>query len=165
MKQKIETSKITLGTAQLGLRYGVSNKIGKPDLDISHKILKTASQNNIFSFDSAPNYGDSEEILGNYFKEHKTNFEPIIITKIPSIKCLNENPTFSEVYEKVKSSLVNSMTRLNLEKISFSLLHDPIDMVKYNGFVVKSNGPSEILINFFKFLAISKVFLLSTSMR
>ena len=99
--KKIETSKITLGTAQLGLKYGISNKIGKPNLNLIDKILKTATQNNIFSFDTAPDYGNSEEILGNYFNENKNNFEPTIVTKIPSIRHTNNQPTFDEVWDIV----------------------------------------------------------------
>ena len=136
--KEIETSKITLGTAQLGLKYGISNKIGKPNLNLIDKILKTATQNNIFSFDTAPDYGNSEEILGNYFNENKNNFEPTIVTKIPSIRHTNNQPTFDEVYEKIKVSVLNSIARLRLDKISVSLLHDPNDMVRYNGYIVKS---------------------------
>ena len=40
--KEIEISKITLGTAQLGLKYGISNKKGKPNLNIVDEILKTA---------------------------------------------------------------------------------------------------------------------------
>ena len=61
-------SKITLGTAQLGFDYGISNKKGKPTDDQSYRILQTALDNGITSFDTAPVYGNSENLIGNFLK-------------------------------------------------------------------------------------------------
>ena len=35
----MQISKLTLGTVQLGLKYGIANRIGKPNLESSYDIL------------------------------------------------------------------------------------------------------------------------------
>ncbi len=40
-------SKITLGTAQLGLNYGISNIGGKLDFETSLKLIKFNSKNRV----------------------------------------------------------------------------------------------------------------------
>ena len=35
-------SKMTLGTVQLGMDYGIKNTTGKPDMNAAHEILRTA---------------------------------------------------------------------------------------------------------------------------
>lgn len=130
-------SKITLGTVQLGLKYGIANKLGKPDLKSAYEILQMASQNGINSFDTAPNYGDSEEILGQYFQKSRPSTKPIITTKIPKIT-LDEERSAEIVYDNVKMSVLRSSKLLGIEKIPICLLHDPSDMKKYDGMVRKS---------------------------
>ena len=56
--------KIILGTAQLGLDYGITNQNGKPSIETALDIIKTSLDNNITIFDTARGYGDSEKILG-----------------------------------------------------------------------------------------------------
>jgi aryl-alcohol dehydrogenase-like predicted oxidoreductase len=130
-------SKITLGTVQLGLKYGIANKMGKPDLESSYEILQTASQNGINSFDTAPNYGDSEKILGQYFDKLSLPVKPVITTKIPKVT-LDEGQSAKLVYDNVKTSVLKSSKLLGMDKIPICLLHDPSDMKKYNGAVTKS---------------------------
>jgi aryl-alcohol dehydrogenase-like predicted oxidoreductase len=60
----MKLSKLCLGTAQLGLDYGVNNLTGKPRFEESRAIIQTALESGITAFDTAPAYGDSEEILG-----------------------------------------------------------------------------------------------------
>jgi len=61
--------KIILGTAQFGLDYGVSNKHGKTGpLEVS-EILKLGNKLGIQELDTAPSYGDSEQILARNFSD------------------------------------------------------------------------------------------------
>ena len=57
--------KLCLGTAQFGMNYGITNQMGKPKDNEIDLILKSALNNNIFYFDTANAYGNSEIILGN----------------------------------------------------------------------------------------------------
>lgn len=137
MGSSLDISKITLGTAQLGLKYGIANKLGKPDLQLAHEILRVASQNGIISFDTAPNYGDSERILGEYFQKLESSEKPTIITKIPKTT-LDEEQSAELVYDNVKTSVLKSSKLLGVKKIPICLLHDPSDMKKHNGLVKES---------------------------
>jgi len=133
----LNISKITLGTAQLGFNYGISNTKGKPTDDQSYRILQTALDNGITSFDTAPVYGSSEELIGNFLK-NKEYSNLTILTKVSKIKSKNNHPSYDEVKDIVKKLLIASKDRLNVKKISICLLHDPLDMHSFDGFVVKS---------------------------
>ena len=79
-------NKLILGTVQMGLAYGINNKIGKVSLSKSLDILKCAFDNGIRTLDTAEVYGDAHYIIGLFherFPDSKFN----IITKFPhSIK-------------------------------------------------------------------------------
>jgi aryl-alcohol dehydrogenase-like predicted oxidoreductase len=120
MGSSFDISKITLGTVQLGLKYGIANKVGKPDLKSAYEILQIASQNGINSFDTAPNYGDSEKILGQYFQQSGSTIKPVITTKIPKIT-LGKEQTSEHVYNNVKMSISKSSRLLGVEKIPICL--------------------------------------------
>ena len=68
LKQPMETkflkSKIALGTAQLGLNYGIANRKGKIAQSEMRKILKMAIKNNINTIETAESYGNCEKKLG-----------------------------------------------------------------------------------------------------
>ena len=133
----MNVSKITLGTAQLGFDYGISNTNGKPTDKQSYRILQTALDNGITSFDTSPVYGSSEDLIGNFLKNNEYP-NLTILTKISKIKSKNNHPSLDEVKGIVKKSLIASKDRLNVKKISICLLHDPLDMHSFDGFVVKS---------------------------
>ena len=72
--------KLTLGTAQFGLDYGVANTIGQVDKDETIKILTFAKQEGINTLDTAIGYGDSEKRLGQAGIDSWN-----IITKLPEV--------------------------------------------------------------------------------
>ena len=51
------TSRLVLGTAQLGMKYGVANTLGQPSTHVSQKIIDTAVEQGIVCFDTAVAYG------------------------------------------------------------------------------------------------------------
>ena len=71
MKNKEILSKITLGTAQLGFPYGIANQIGEISSIHATEILRHSINMKINSFDTAPNYGKSEEVIGNFIQNSK----------------------------------------------------------------------------------------------
>ncbi|HCN38012.1 MAG TPA: aldo/keto reductase, partial [Bacteroidetes bacterium] len=73
----------TLGTAQLGLDYGIANSSGKPDKNSAFEILNQSVKSGVRYYDTAAAYGNSEEILGEFFSSH--NSDVFIITKIPPV--------------------------------------------------------------------------------
>ena len=56
--------RLTLGTVQFGMHYGINNLFGVPDLDRSLSIINEAVSKGIKSIDTACAYGNAEDILG-----------------------------------------------------------------------------------------------------
>ena len=121
----MKISRMTLGTAQLGMDYGIANKNGKPDISKAHEILKLAQESAINCLDTAPAYGDSQEIIGGF----ENNFH--ISTKIAGL----EGPDYvAEISQSVK----NSLAQLNASSVSFCLFHSAADMMLEDGEPVKA---------------------------
>ena len=83
-------NKIILGTAQFGMNYGINNLKGRPTKSEVFDILKYAYSKGINELDTASNYGNSEQIIGEFFLLNpKLKFN--ITTKISSKKKTLEN--------------------------------------------------------------------------
>jgi aryl-alcohol dehydrogenase-like predicted oxidoreductase len=114
-------SKLTLGTAQLGQQYGIANTTGKPSERNAHEIISVALHNGIKCIDTAPVYGNSEEIVGSYLHHRPSNCT--VVTKLPH--CFFENGhSFKEVYPVVKSWLNTSLSNLKMKYIPIYLVRD-----------------------------------------
>ncbi len=136
--QSMDISKLTLGTVQLGLNYGIANTSGKPDHQQSYEILKAASDNGVNSFDTAPGYGDSELIIGSFISSHPAfSKPPVIATKLPPIN-LDGRATFQKTYALVREYVIGSIQRLQIERIPIYLLHRASDINAYGGLVIES---------------------------
>lgn len=124
-------SKITLGTAQLGLDYGISNETGKLDQATSNAILDTAIECGINTIDTAILYGDSEEKIGKWLQ--KSGITVNVITKIPYVKDLKGNALVNEIVKLTKQS----MNRLNSNKI-YGLMFHSCEFIRSNFNEVKA---------------------------
>lgn len=81
MSLTVSTS-LVLGTVQLGLPYGIANKIGQPSQDVAADVVRTAWASGIREFDTAQDYGTSEEILGKAFAQLGVSSQAKVISKI-----------------------------------------------------------------------------------
>ena len=112
----MKISKITLGTVQLGLNYGINNVSGKPDSETSFAILDKARDGGINVFDTASGYGDSETVIGNYIAAR--NISDIkIVTKYK----LGE---VSDVETALRESAELSLEKLKIKSIDIYMSHD-----------------------------------------
>ncbi len=137
-------SKICLGTVQFGMPYGISNKSGKASqIDVT-STMQYAYENGITMLDSAPSYGNSEEVIGKTIGEGNWD----IITKTPGFTTKEiknkhlENLvyTFNKSIEKIgRSSLYGLMIHAcdDLLKPGGSLLLQKMDDLKSAGLVKK----------------------------
>jgi aryl-alcohol dehydrogenase-like predicted oxidoreductase len=121
----MKLSKITLGTAQLGLDYGISNKNGKPNISSAQAILDLAYQQGVNVIDTAGDYGDSENIIGNYLASHP-DWQPNLITKFKLGRGVG-NGLARLVAEKIETRL----KRLKQKSIYGVMLHDYSDLQEY----------------------------------
>ena len=55
---------LVLGTAQLGMPYGIGNRAGQPNPSRAMDIVREARDHGISEFDTAQHYGTSEAVLG-----------------------------------------------------------------------------------------------------
>lgn len=123
---------LALGTAQLGLDYGIANKSGKPPKEEALAILRYAHSMGVDYLDTAPEYGDSERIIGIFLKQHRHLKDklPNIITKLPKLSPLTT--VESIIRKKVETSLNN----LEIDKLHVYLLHHPGDIESYHSSVL-----------------------------
>lgn len=84
------TRRLCLGTAQLGMDYGIANKKGRLSKDEVFEILENCRNYGIDTLDTAYEYGDSEEVIGNYISVSKYDFK--IISKMPKDLDKDQDP-------------------------------------------------------------------------
>lgn len=124
---------LVLGTAQLGLNYGINNNFGKPNEIEVFDMLDCALNNGIRILDTAGAYGDSEQIIGKYLNKHKNAFK--IATKLPEIN--NEGD--------IKRNIEKSLNKLGISSIDYYLVHSFNDIIKHKEIInileqYKKNG-------------------------
>lgn len=111
-------SKISLGTVQFGMNYGINNKLGQVSEKEVFEILDYSHNKGIISLDTSYLYGSSESVIGKFFKDRSINFE--IVSKLPSINNIN----VIDIFKK-------SLFRLNKNSIYGYLIHH-FDFFKNN---------------------------------
>lgn len=116
-------SKFMLGTVQLGVNYGMANKIGKPSEEAAFELLDTAKAHGVTALDTASHYGDSERVVGAWLQSRKA--ECFTVSKF---KLFSEDP-LSELEEQI----VESKARLG--KIDGYMYHDADQMRRWHGTV------------------------------
>lgn len=115
-------SKLCLGTAQIGMKYGIANHPNDFSGSEINEILKTLKSENINTIDTAISYGNSETRLGF---EDLTYFN--IISKLPAIPESENN-----IEEWVNKNVESSLNNLKISKLYGILLHNPNDLLSSN---------------------------------
>lgn len=107
--------KLVLGTAQLGLDYGIANQCGRVERTDAQAILSVARHHGIDMLDTAIAYGSSEAVLGTLGINDWR-----VITKLPPIpeKC-------RDISAWVDEQLTSSLQRLGIPTLYGLLLHRP----------------------------------------
>jgi aryl-alcohol dehydrogenase-like predicted oxidoreductase len=118
---------IILGTVQLGRNYGIANRNGVPPETISLDILTAAANAGVEIFDTAPNYGGSEALIGR-FLDSWPGKEPRIITKLVS-GVIRDAATEKEVYSLIKDSLLGSVKKLRSNRPPELIMQNAADAV------------------------------------
>lgn len=68
--EKAGLGRLALGTAQLGMDYGIANNRGRPPDSVARSILRAAADAGICFIDTAPAYGTAESLVGTMAQEH-----------------------------------------------------------------------------------------------
>ena len=120
MKKKI-IRKLSLGTAQFGLNYGLNKK--KVNIQNIKKIIRHLNKIKIKKIDTAILYGQSEKILGSLSLK---KWE--VTTKIPAYKISYGNPE-----EWTRLQIKKSLKFLKVKRLYGVLFHNPDDLFNNNG--------------------------------
>ncbi len=124
-KNNIKISKMTLGTVQLGMNYGVNNSQGMPSEKDSFAILDAAYEGGVSILDTSDDYGKSEEVIGNYLKANP-NKKFDICTKF-NVK----NTPANDVYKTLKEFAQKSCKKLCIDTIPIFMSHSENNYLEY----------------------------------
>ena len=126
--------KFVLGTAQLGLNYGISNTDGKPSKKLAAELIKTAIANGVIYLDTARAYGDSEETIGSVLKSGWQGRVKIITKLSPLTKCPGD-ASRKTVESLVEASVYKSCYFLGMPQLDVLMLHRASHFRDWNGAV------------------------------
>lgn len=104
--------RLALGTANLGQRYGISNKV-QVSRSEGIEIIQFAHSLGFRDFDTAPEYGCAEELIRESLISSNSRIQIKIPTKVGS-----------DIHE-ITNTIERSLKNLNLEKIDTIFFHDP----------------------------------------
>ena len=111
--------RLVLGTAQIGLNYGVANQGGQISVDNAKRILDTAQKCGIQMLDTAKLYGESESRLGNIGVS-----EWQIVTKLPEVP-----DGIKDINAWCDLQITSSLGRLKVARLYGILLHRPSQLL------------------------------------
>jgi aryl-alcohol dehydrogenase-like predicted oxidoreductase len=105
--------RLALGTVQLGLDYGATNRHGMPSAAEAAAIVEMALAVGIDTIDTAAAYGHAERLLGEILPPDSS---VRIVTKIA---CSSEDEP-----ERLRGAVMRSLERLRRSSVDAVLLHD-----------------------------------------
>lgn len=119
MIRNMPFSNFTLGTVQLGMDYGITNKQGMPSTEEAVKIIQEAIRHGVTNIDCARAYGRAESIVGKATdNKHYRNVN--IITKLDPIPYNSQGGCLEHM---VDASIFRSCRELRMNRLPVVLLH------------------------------------------
>ena len=113
--------KLCLGTVQFGMDYGVYNQ-KKKDEEYCIRCMDYATQNGIYSIDTATAYGIAEQVTGDFLAKKTIPREKLFLSTklLPNIL---DNCKPEEYKSVIKENITRSLQTLNTDYIDAYLLH------------------------------------------
>jgi aryl-alcohol dehydrogenase-like predicted oxidoreductase len=126
-----DSNRLVLGTAQLGMAYGIANMTGKPDMQAVRHIIETAWEGGIRQFDTAQAYGDSERVLGEALADLGISDQAKIISKLdPSLDHADR--------ESVRKALYRTLDDLKISCLHGLMIHREEIIDDFEGGVINT---------------------------
>lgn len=122
-------SRFMLGTAQLGMRYGVANRTGQPDIAAAKDLIGAAAAHGFNAFDTAEVYGESETVLGQAFAQLGLGGAVEVVTK---------GKLGGDVGDNLAAHVSTSLSKLGVPQLGAWLLHDEKQLADWSKEVVES---------------------------
>lgn len=112
--------RFVLGTAQLGLDYGIANRSGLPSDEEAHALVAAALTAGVREFDTARGYGLAERRLGRALATHPAAH---VTTKLDPLSDLAPDADTTSVERAVDASIYRSSYDLRQGPLDVVLLH------------------------------------------
>ena len=109
-------ARLVLGTAQLGMDYGIANRSGRPDEARALDLVRAAWRGGVRAFDTARDYGDAETVLGRCLTAMGVSAQARVVTK--------PDPGLDiSLPGALEQSVRQSLDRLGVPRLHGLLLH------------------------------------------
>ena len=115
-------SELTLGTAQLGLEYGIVNHSGKPPIVEAIAMVRYAVAHGVATLDTARAYGDSERVIGEALSGAWCS-RAQAVTKLDPLASFHDSADSDTVRQAVEKSVYRSCEALRSKRLGTLLLH------------------------------------------
>ncbi len=130
------SNRLCLGTAQLGMEYGITNIAGRPSEELASSIIKLALSRGILNFDTARSYDLAESRLGNVLCQARP-FNCCVFTKLKPLAAIPDSASKCEVINAIDASVFQSCYYLQQHKLDVLMFHRSQDIVRWDGLVLK----------------------------
>jgi aryl-alcohol dehydrogenase-like predicted oxidoreductase len=127
--------RLALGTAQLGMPYGVANASGRPAPEAARAILQAALDVGIAYVDTAAAYGDAEVLVGRVLRTARGRDRVAVGTKLPA---LPGGLAPAALARAVDAAIEASRQRLSLDVIDDVLVHAGANLREYGRSLVEA---------------------------
>lgn len=121
-------ARLALGTAQLGMPYGIANRRGPPGRRAALSILAQAHEAGIEWLDTAPVYGEAEALVGRFLRSGNGTAAMRVCTKLPGLRA---DLSAAQVRAVATRCVERSRRVLNRDTIDLYLLHQSADLRRH----------------------------------
>lgn len=127
-------SKLVIGTAQLGLPYGIANESGAPSALTAERMLKIAIGGGASYIDTARGYGNSEAVIGCALASGWGG-RARIITKLSALSDYEDDADSGTIKAAVRESVYRSCLALRSQTLDVLMLHRASHIEDWDGAV------------------------------
>ena len=126
----MSAASLALGTAQLGMPYGVAGRPEGVSPAVAHDILRTAVDLGIDYLDTAPSYGRAESVVGEFFANAGQRFAVGTKTPVAAV-------SRSDLAAAYRTSLLRSCEHLRVESVDDLSIHALADLREHGASVIE----------------------------
>ena len=125
---EFELSRLMLGTVQLGLAYGIANRLGQPLYEDARDMIAAAWDGGVNCLDTAAGYGTSEEVIGRALADLGLADRVTVVSKVVQMA---DGLSAGDADAIVEESVTRSLERLRLDSLPICMFHTEANFLDY----------------------------------
>ncbi|RXZ64752.1 aldo/keto reductase [Pelagerythrobacter rhizovicinus] len=129
--------KLVLGTAQLGMEYGIANATGRPADAEACELIQTAIRNGVRALDTARAYGTSEAVVGKSLRGGWRERVKLLTKLEPHLTAL-PGADYGVIANDVEFQVLRSCRELGTESLDVVMLHRAEHLTAHDGAIWQS---------------------------